>query len=352
MKLSIAMILATLIFAASHSAAAAISTSQLTGIASSSDGSVWVSAVRWDASSPNSDSDRDATGFLGKLSPTGSIEFFPVGLQSYWPAGIVSSSDGNLWFILVSLKKNSEIGRVTSAGIISHFALPKGREPDTLAASPGGGVYFLTGVQIGKMSGEGQTSLLSPAFEYLFKYSWHGMAVGSDGNIWVTSQDYHNNGTISRVTPDGDVTSLRVPIDERSLKTRADVLANSGVPVPGPSFIVSGSDGNMWFDEAIPLAIGKVTPQGLFSKYVIQTSKAGISTIVADNDGNIWVGLIPNGVGKLSSNGSYKEFDTPERASYMARGPDGNVWCVIKKDTVAKVTPSGSISEYPIELPR
>ena len=77
------------------------------------------------------------------------------------------------------------------------------------------------------------------------------ITAGPDGNVWFTELDGHK---IGRITPAGVITEL-------------------GVPSQGsPGSIVAGPDGNLWFVEPGAVnAIGRVTPNGGISEYVIPT---------------------------------------------------------------------------------
>src|SRR5258706_4936915 len=70
----------------------------------------------------------------------------------------------------------------------------------------------------------------------------YGITRGPDGNLWFT--EYAAN-RIGRITPNGVVTEFVVP------------------GVGAPFAITAGPDGNLWFTDTNTNQIGKITPAGL-----------------------------------------------------------------------------------------
>src|SRR5439155_1424159 len=119
------------------------------------------------------------------------------------------------------------VGRITAAGVITQFPLPKAD------ADP------------------------------------EGIAAGPDGNLWVAER--HANA-IARVTSDGVLTEFRLPR-----------------PKSGPLRIAAGSDGDLWFTDAgeAPPMLGRITPGGVISELALP-SGTGVTAIAPRPDGNIW----------------------------------------------------------------
>lgn len=94
-------------------------------IATGSDGNVWFLAT---------DAQYDA--YVGRITPEGQTTFFRVHSGS---TDIIAGADGNLW---VSTEGGGTIERVTTAGVVTPFAVPDQYFITTLAASPDGGLWF------------------------------------------------------------------------------------------------------------------------------------------------------------------------------------------------------------------
>jgi streptogramin lyase len=128
-----------------------------------------------------------------------------------------------------------------------------------------------------------------------------------------------------------------------------------------PAALVSGPDGNIWFaglryvPEGFADVVGKVTPRGEVTEYVVGTHSAntGLADIAVGPDGNLWFteGLRPK-VGRVTTSGQVTEFDLPNpdaSPSEIAAGPDGNLWFTEwRGGRVGRITPSGQVTEFPL----
>jgi streptogramin lyase len=97
------------------------------------------------------------------------------------------------------------------------------------------------------------------------------IAVGPDGNIWVTVNDAEDD--VARITPGGQVEEFNLEL-------------------PGTSGITAGSDGNLWVTES-----GGVTkfspnnPVGTKESFLFPDI-SGFHSIVTGADGNLWVATV------------------------------------------------------------
>jgi streptogramin lyase len=119
-----------------------------------------------------------------------------------------------------------------------------------------------------------------------------------------------------------------------------------------PTSIISGPDGNLWFDESYTQKIGKITPAGAISEYDTTSSP---DSIVVGPDGNMWFTEIAYplpAIARITPAGVLSEFRLPNPSSYprlITLGPDGNLWFT-DFDTyqIGRITPAGSITEFPL----
>src|SRR5581483_8889990 len=112
-----------------------------------------------------------------------------AGVTSGFPAGglprhIAAGPDGNLWFTDLG---TNQIGRITTAGVVTEFPVGSGGLED--------------------------------------------IAAGCDGNLWFTDQ---SPGSVARITTSGTVTAFTTGITPGSL----------------PNRITAGPSQNMWFTES------------------------------------------------------------------------------------------------------
>jgi streptogramin lyase len=180
-----------------------------------------------------------------------------------YPQGIAFGPDGNMWFTERSANK---IGRITTAGRFTEFAVPQ--------SSP-----------------------------------W-GLASGPDGNIWVALS---GSDRIARVTPRGHITEFQVP--------------NAATH---PISVAAGPDGNVWFSEEFPTyQIGRITPSGAITEFPLPSSDSDADSLVAGPDGAVWFGDGGSGkIGRIGTDGTITEFPVPGSSvpEGIAVGSDQNIW--------------------------
>ncbi|HEX7251896.1 MAG TPA: Virginiamycin B lyase, partial [Thermoanaerobaculia bacterium] len=170
------------------------------------------------------------------------------------------------------------------------------------------------------------------------------IAVGPDGNIWLT--DFTGN-KIGRLTPAGVYTAFSVP------------TANAG-----PRFITNGPDGNLWFTEFNLRQIGRITPAGVIAEFAVPGSSipTTLDAIVAGPDGNIWFadGAFTQNtqVGRIAPDGTgVTEFPIGGSMvnGQIAAGPDGNVWFSDHGEStvnrIGKITTDGVVTVYMLPSP-
>src|SRR6266567_4359541 len=186
------------------------------------------------------------------------------------PQGITVGPDGALWFT----DSADKIGRITTQGQVTEFALPKfvsypEKFPAQIIAGPDGALWFTeTGDQIGRITLQGKVTefaLSSPKAGYEM-----GITVGSDGALWFTEPGPNQ---IGRITTQGQISEFALP-------SSLDPPSNGGG-------ITTGPDGALWFTQGWG-PLGRITTQGhitLFSPHYT----GGPGRIVAGHDGALWM---------------------------------------------------------------
>jgi streptogramin lyase len=153
------------------------------------------------------------------------------------------------------------------------------------------------------------------------------IALGPDGNLWLTGAQFDLVPGIGRLTPSGALTEFRVA-DARS--------------------ITAGPDGNLWFTQIYSSRVGRITTSGTVTEFVLPTPSPAFD-ITAGPDGNIWFTKLDGQIGRITSSGAVTEFDVPGGRPYgIAAGPDGNVWFTDKNlPRIGRITPAGKITQFP-----
>jgi streptogramin lyase len=139
----------------------------------------------------------------------------------------------------------------------------------------------------------------------------HGIAVGSDGNLWFTETSSNAIGMINPTTH--SVSSFPIP------------TANSNA-----FGIAAGPDGNLWFCERYGNKIGMINPTThAITEFTVPIANAHPREITAGPDGNLW--FIQDAVSDFGminpTTHAISEFAAVTGARFgITAGPDGNVW--------------------------
>lgn len=193
----------------------------------------------------------NGTPSIAEITAAGVSQQLPLPSDWYPSAGpIITGPDGALWFTGTAPDGNNMVGRMTLSGAFSGYELPG--PPNTVT----------------------------------------GITAGPDGAVWFSEND-EDTGHIGRITPQGQMTVFKLPLDPQT-----------GEPLL-PDSIARGPDGALWFtatylgDGSGPTGdIGRITTGGHVSLYYPPYDLSPES-ILTGPDGNLWIGL-DGDVGRLS----------------------------------------------------
>ncbi len=259
----------------------------------------------------------------------------PPGRQPL-PLNVTVGPDKNLWFTELTGEK---IGRVTTSGTISEFALSGLQGATGIVAGPDGNIWFtdqLTGKIEHVNTTGGQLKKFSlPAGSYP-----QGITVGPDGNFWFVDQKQNGVFAIGKISPAGNITEFATKINAGPIQPFA---AN------GYAQIVAGPDGNLWFvnpqlGNLGTFLVGRITTAGTITTFSLADSPQGIC---AGADGNLWV-VESAHVAKITTGGAETEYALSRGGGFsgITPGPDGNVWFTELGHDVGYVTPTGVVTEF------
>jgi streptogramin lyase len=160
-------------------------------------------------------------------------------------------------------------------------------------------------------------------------------------------------------------TRTRAQFQLEGLEERCLLSGISGIteiPVPGigdgTTSITPGPDGNLWFTETAPNAIGMINPTThAVSSFAVPTANAEPDGITAGPDRNIWfTELTGHKIGMINpTTDAISEFSLPTtnaRPNAITVGPDGNIWfteSTVGPQQIGEINPSThAISEFPL----
>jgi len=261
---------------------------------------------------------------------------YPLPTVNGGASGIVSGSDGALWF---GESNANKIGRITTAGVVTEFSLPpylsactsypSNCGPYNLTFGSDGALWFTGSHEIGRLPATG------PAAVYSVSGNPLGIAAGSDGAIWFTEIASNQAAYIGRITTSGVVTEIQV------------------MSVPGT--IASGSDGALWFTDTVNGVIGRITTAGVVSQYSVPNIVGvadGGQIMAVGYDGALWFAGMYS-IGRIAGNGSMSIYNMPTTINAVAitKGPDGAMWFTTTlSGRVGRITTSGILTMFDLSL--
>lgn len=293
-----------------------------------------------------------------------SITEFNAGLSSGFPSRIATGPDGNLWFTKSKWfdeSQGSAIGKITPGGDITEYTdgLNPGSALSGIVAGPDGNIWFMDMPWEGGTPAIGRVTPSGAITEFSSAVNQDGepigigpsaIVAGPDGNIWFSNPfPSSEHAGVGRVTPAGAIT----------------VFELSPTGWPGP--LVAGPDGNVWFTiwrGSLNSAIGKITPAGSITEVNISSVGNGEPrSLTVGPDGNLWF-TTQDAIGRLTPTGDLTSFDVGLHPNYelsgIVAGPDGNLWFTDldfgpineRQQFIGRITPSGAITEFPTTDPR
>jgi len=155
----------------------------ITSIVAGPDGNLWVTEVSsyWG----------DA---IAKVSTSGFGHFTNYKLPSHsaGPQSLTVGPDNNLWF---TESAGNHIGRITTSGVITEFALPAGSAPQQIVSGPDGALWFTAkgANKIGRMTIAGQLSELAVPTASSQPF---GLTKGPNGRLCFTEQSGNRVGEV------------------------------------------------------------------------------------------------------------------------------------------------------------
>ena len=193
------------------------------------DGALWFTEIQFSDSAASTE-----TGVykIGRATTSGVITEFRLPSACCPPQGIVAGPDGALWFTELSFTRPSlnvlqyapasQIGRMTTTGVLTEFPVSTAVNPDFITVGPDGALWFTdqNSTSLRRITTAGAIT----EFPVPGSYLPHGIATGPDGALWFA--DFGNN-KIGRVV----LTATANPV--------ITGLSPSSATAGGPSFTLT-----------------------------------------------------------------------------------------------------------------
>jgi len=275
-----------------------------------------------------------------RISPSGTTQAFPLqGSASDPPAFVAAGPDGALWFTRLN---GAHIGRMSTSGQYTEYALAAQSEPTGIVAGPDGALWFTerSANKVGRITTTGQIrefALPDTAEVQCGRYCPDDITVGPDGALWFVNDQLVGVPGIGRITTGGTMTFYSLP--------KGSV----------PSAITAGPDGNLWFTEYRGPGLGRVTPGGTVTEFQVpglRQAPVAVNALAAGPDNGVWftvgqglgdpnpAATIRSGqLGRIAPDGTITMYTPPGEGTTGAivLGPDGALWAFGGR-TVTRVT--------------
>jgi virginiamycin B lyase len=242
---------------------------------------------------------------IGRITTAGLIDEFDGLPPASRPTAVAAGADGNVWFTERALTAPSgRIGRITPAGVITHYPLQSTGHPLTIAAGSDGALWFTEspGNRIGRI--DPATGTISEFGVPTFQSAPWEIALGPDGNLWFTEM---LGNKIGRITTDGTITEFPLP-----------------APASQPNTIRPGTDPNPADDCAFQQdALGD---EAFFARY---GNFGGCVSALATTKTLWFTEQAGNRVGQITTDGEIFEFPLPRAGTQpggITQGSDGSMW--------------------------
>ncbi|MGA2162992.1 MAG: hypothetical protein ABSH36_00815 [Solirubrobacteraceae bacterium] len=248
---------------------------------------------------------------IGKMTTSGTVTSYALPVDSE-PFGITAgpAKEKAMWFTEreASPKVKGRIGKITTAGTIEEqeeWALEIGSKPLAIVAGPNGNLWF------GNNKPRTLEEIKPPdgrPFGYAIEETagkYIDLTVGPDGNLWYT-----NGANVGSMTTSGTKHEYRV----------------SSAGMKG---ITSGPEESLWVTTEE--AIDKITTSGAVTEHPVSGEVAIPGWITAGADGNLWFTSFGNGsdkIGKMTPSGAVVSYLLPSggKPAGIAAGPEEKVW--------------------------
>lgn len=217
--------------------------------------------------------------------------------------------DGNVWYS-DNVHNVGVIARITPAGKITEFVMPKGRGAAGLGPGPDHHLWITEGVndRIARFDLHTQTFT-----EFKLPHPASGLckvAAGPDGAVWFTEL---GAGRIGRITMAGEITEFEVPTKNAQ-----------------PFMIVLGPDKALWFTEYNMGKIGRITTNGEITEFPTAGGWTAPMHIVVGPDKNLWFTEAGgNALGRITMSGELTEFSFGRAYTNpdgITVGSDDRIW--------------------------
>lgn len=274
------------------------------------------------------------------------------------PGGLTVGRDGFMYF---TEQNTGKIGQTSTGGSMKEFTIASnggtaGNNGFDITAGPDGNLWFTErgaspGIARMEITNQAVTEYpvagSSPAFivpgpvqnTLVFSDPGHN-AIGqitTSGTVSETGIPTANANPLGLTTNSGDVNHVYFVENNASnvgiLNVQSNVISEVPTLTPnaGPTAIVQGPDGALWFTENNVAKIGRLTLSGQMTEYPLSPATSATGLVTALDNNLYFADPAQNQIGRISgiSPGTVTEFAIPTANALPFKliiGPDGRIY--------------------------
>jgi virginiamycin B lyase len=254
-----------------------------------------------------------------------------------WPSKIAFDARGHMW---ITESSADAVAERRPDGQVLHHRLGEATETsvEDIVAGADGEIYFQGFQVVGWITPSGQVSGYELGGDMPIGLP-SAMAKGPDDAVWFTSESIPPD--VKRLKPDKSLRVYPLPAGDAGLELPAIA------PGPGNTvwFIQKSSDAGL-----PPEALGRLDPEGGYTRIPLRHKRAGATRLVAGPDGAMWVTQQARySIARVTSEGEVAEFRLkPGTVPFdIVSGRDGALWFTIDHG-IGRVSTDGDIQTWAI----
>ncbi len=302
---------------------------------------------------------------IGRITTSGTVTEYTGLAPASDPIEIVTGSDGALWFTeafepptsayvpeatLSAAYTGSAIGRITTAGLITEFAVPDGEAALGITTAPDGALWFTAeGFGSGKASSAsgmlGRITTSGVITEFappIANSGLYNIVYGTDGGFWFVEE---NENEIGRFAVPLTILTTSVPLARTGLPFATTLYAEGGVApytwsVSNGSSLPAGLSLNAQTGQITGTPTTSGTPS--FSITVTDASSAAASQTFSLTISSANVPQFTN-----------YALTATQQANYITPGSDGALWFELQDSStnsgqIGRISAVGAITTYSV----
>ena len=278
---------------------------------------------------------------------------------------VAQGPDGNMWVTLAGGALGNDVARVTPAGVVTEFDVAELDGSIGITAGPDGNMWVTKATEVSRFAPDDPAGAVGFPADIATAQT---IVTGPDGNLWTASAD-----KVLRITPAGVATPFTVVSGARGIASSGGLLwvadfggarivsvTTDGAPTSyntggGPQEVAGGPNGQVAYANpgTDPHTVGRLVAGG--SPLTNPTPASDPFGVAFGPDGADWFAqFFSNDLGRLAPDGKYTRltgFAPGANPRHIAAGPGNTLWVVLDGTDVKAVARVTGVDPAPLTPP-